>query len=143
MSLSSFDSCLVMKCACRAFIAFSSLWLLIVRDNEAVENTTIASTPAGHSSTNVSISEMNVTVAAGQQLPRTTPRPTTRTSTKRKSGKHVHVTPASPKRKWLSQVFDQAKLAFDVPANASEKCRRDYDLFKAHLNNQTVWAVRS
>lgn len=46
-------------------------------------------------------------------------------------------------RIWVSQLFDQAEDIFDVHPSVSHECRRSFDLYKLHLRNQTVWAVRS
>lgn len=46
-------------------------------------------------------------------------------------------------KKWITEMFDEAKLNFDMHAYVNPKCRRDYEIYKRHLLNQTVWAVRS
>lgn len=46
-------------------------------------------------------------------------------------------------QKWVSELMDEAKGAFNVsPANNS-KCREDFQLYKLHLQNQSIWAMRS
>lgn len=44
---------------------------------------------------------------------------------------------------WLSEIFDEAKKKFDMLSKVSEECKRDYETYKQHVRNQTVWAVRS
>lgn len=51
---------------------------------------------------------------------------------------------SSPRqRKWVTQLFMEAADKFDMNANVSAECKRDFELYKKHLQNQTVWAVRS
>ncbi|XP_065201228.1 nose resistant to fluoxetine protein 6-like [Planococcus citri] len=47
-----------------------------------------------------------------------------------------------PQRKWISQLFYEAEMAFQMDSNANAECKRDFDLYKLHLRNQSVWAVR-
>jgi len=44
---------------------------------------------------------------------------------------------------WITELFHNAEEIFHMDSTASEPCRNAYDLFIAHLRNQTVWAVRS
>lgn len=48
-----------------------------------------------------------------------------------------------PQRKWISQLFHEAEMAFQMDSNVNAKCKRDFDLYKLHLRNQSVWAVKS
>lgn len=45
--------------------------------------------------------------------------------------------------KWISQLFQDAERAFDMSFRATEQCRRDFEIYKMHLKNQSVWAIRS
>jgi len=51
--------------------------------------------------------------------------------------------PPSLQKKWVTQVFVEAANRFDMDANVSVECKRDFELYKKNLQNQTVWAVRS
>lgn len=46
-------------------------------------------------------------------------------------------------RKWVSELFLQAERQFDMDPNVSAECRRDFEMYKLHLQNQSIWAVRS
>ncbi len=47
-------------------------------------------------------------------------------------------------KKWLTDLFLEAKMEFDMTTNVNEKCAADFGSFKHHLfHNQTIWAVRS
>lgn len=46
-------------------------------------------------------------------------------------------------RKWVTQVFMEAAEKFDMDSNVTAKCKKDFDLYKMYLQNQTLWAVRS
>lgn len=46
-------------------------------------------------------------------------------------------------RKWISELFHEAEATFDMNAEVSEGCRRDFLMYKLYAENQTVWAVRS
>lgn len=46
-------------------------------------------------------------------------------------------------RKWISQLFSEAERNFDMSPNVSTHCRRDFELYKLHLRNQSTWAIRS
>lgn len=45
--------------------------------------------------------------------------------------------------KWITQLFYEAEEKFDLHPNVNPHCRRDYEMYKLHLANQSVWAVRS
>lgn len=45
--------------------------------------------------------------------------------------------------KWISQLFQDAERAFDMSLTTTEQCIRDFETYKMHLKNQSVWAVRS
>ncbi|KAK7604564.1 hypothetical protein V9T40_005750 [Parthenolecanium corni] len=45
--------------------------------------------------------------------------------------------------KWITQLFIEAEQKFDLHPNVSPQCKRDYEMYKLHLANQSVWAVRS
>lgn len=52
--------------------------------------------------------------------------------------------PISPGRqKWISQIFVEVRERFVMIESTSEACKRDFHLYLRHLQNQTVWAVRS
>lgn len=45
---------------------------------------------------------------------------------------------------WISQIFLEAERNFDMlKANVTSACRKDFETYKMHLQNQSVWAVRS
>lgn len=46
-------------------------------------------------------------------------------------------------RKWITQLMEEARSAFDIDPAADAQCRRDFNLYKLHLQNQSIWAVRS
>lgn len=48
-----------------------------------------------------------------------------------------------PEKKWISQLFYEAENAFHMDSNVNAECKRDFDLYKLHLRNQSIWAVRS
>lgn len=52
----------------------------------------------------------------------------------------------SPKivpKKWISQVMIEAELTFVMDPNVSRQCREDTEIYNLHVENQTVWAIRS
>ena len=49
---------------------------------------------------------------------------------------------AAPK-KWITELFHDAETIFQMEPGDNADCRRDYNLYKLHLANQSVWAVRS
>lgn len=46
-------------------------------------------------------------------------------------------------QKWISQLFLEAERKFDMDEHVNKRCKTDYELYKLHLRNQSVWAVRS
>lgn len=46
-------------------------------------------------------------------------------------------------RKWLTHLFLEAEMNFDIDPAASSQCYRDFSLYKEHLKAQSGWAVRS
>lgn len=46
-------------------------------------------------------------------------------------------------RKWVSDIFMEAREAFDMHGDVSAACRRDFAVYQQFLENQTVWAIRS
>ena len=46
-------------------------------------------------------------------------------------------------RKWITQLMEEAKSAFDIHSEANVRCQRDFDSYKLHLQNQSTWPVRS
>lgn len=46
-------------------------------------------------------------------------------------------------KKWISRLFLEAEMSFDIHPNVSSRCKYDYELYLSHLKNQSVWAVRS
>lgn len=46
-------------------------------------------------------------------------------------------------RKWISQLMSEARDEFDMHESVTAKCKNDFDAYKLHLQNQSVWAVRS
>ncbi len=46
-------------------------------------------------------------------------------------------------RKWVPELFDEAKRNFEMGAEVNADCRRDFEKYKMHLSNQSVWAIRS
>lgn len=46
-------------------------------------------------------------------------------------------------RKWITQLMDEAKYKFDFDSTVNEKCHRDIQLYQQHLQNLSIWAVRS
>ncbi|XKL64038.1 hypothetical protein PGB90_004124 [Kerria lacca] len=46
------------------------------------------------------------------------------------------------KKEWITKIFLEAEMVFDMDTNVSLDCKRDYELFKLHLRNQSIWAVR-
>lgn len=59
------------------------------------------------------------------------------------SNDEVHQKSNFTERKWISQLFYDAEMAFGIHSNASADCRRDFNTYLQHLNNQSIWAVRS
>lgn len=49
----------------------------------------------------------------------------------------------SPTRRWISQLFDEAKKTFQMDSLTNSKCRMDYISYLSHLHNQSIWAVKS
>ncbi|XP_065211070.1 uncharacterized protein LOC135839121 [Planococcus citri] len=47
-----------------------------------------------------------------------------------------------PRRKWISELFYEARTAFRLNSEVNAECKRDFDLFKLHLGNQSTWAVK-
>lgn len=45
--------------------------------------------------------------------------------------------------KWITQLFLEAEQKFDLHPDVNPRCRRDYEMYKVHLANQSVWAIRS
>lgn len=45
--------------------------------------------------------------------------------------------------KWISQIFFEAEATFRMAEQASDLCKRDFNLYQSHLRNQSIWAVRS
>lgn len=46
-------------------------------------------------------------------------------------------------RQWITQLLSEAEKRFEMNGNENTRCRRDFERYKMHLQNQTVWAVRS
>lgn len=46
-------------------------------------------------------------------------------------------------RKWITQLMEEARNAFDIDPEANAQCKKDFNLYKLHLQNQSIWAVRS
>ncbi|XKL64037.1 hypothetical protein PGB90_004123 [Kerria lacca] len=46
-------------------------------------------------------------------------------------------------QKWISQLFLEAERKFDMDEHVNKRCKTDYELYKLHLRNQSVWAVRN
>lgn len=46
-------------------------------------------------------------------------------------------------RKWMTELFLEARNKFEMQGDVNPRCRRDYAVFQQFLQNQTVWAVRS
>lgn len=44
---------------------------------------------------------------------------------------------------WLSQLFEEAKQSFIMDQSTNSMCKRDFDLYKMHLQNHSIWAIRS
>lgn len=47
-----------------------------------------------------------------------------------------------PKR-WIADIFAEAENKFTIHPDANERCSRDFDLYKSHLKNESIWAIRS
>ncbi len=45
--------------------------------------------------------------------------------------------------KWVAELFYEAQKKFDMNTGVNEKCKRDFQLYKSHLQNQSIWAIRS
>ncbi|XKL64935.1 hypothetical protein PGB90_005021 [Kerria lacca] len=48
----------------------------------------------------------------------------------------------SSQKKWVSQLFAEARTKFDLNSDVSAECKKDYELYKQHLSNASIWAVR-
>lgn len=48
-----------------------------------------------------------------------------------------------PHKRWLSEMFSEAKRNFDMHSTVGRKCKEDYETYKLHFRNQTTWAVQS
>lgn len=46
-------------------------------------------------------------------------------------------------RKWILEFIHEAERTFDVDLNATDDCKRDFGIYQLHVQNQTVWAIRS
>lgn len=46
-------------------------------------------------------------------------------------------------QKWISELMDEAKAVFNVDSANNNKCKTDFQLYKLHLQNLSIWAVRS
>lgn len=46
-------------------------------------------------------------------------------------------------KKWVSELFMQARQEFNIDTETNPECKRDFELYKMHLQNQSVWAIRS
>lgn len=46
-------------------------------------------------------------------------------------------------QKWIPELMDAAKMSFNMDSAISSKCKADFQLYKLHLQNQSIWAVRS
>lgn len=44
---------------------------------------------------------------------------------------------------WLSQLFEEAKHSFIMDQSTNSMCKRDFDLYEMHLQNHSIWAIRS
>ncbi|XP_065224461.1 nose resistant to fluoxetine protein 6-like isoform X3 [Planococcus citri] len=44
-------------------------------------------------------------------------------------------------KKWISQLFSEAQMAFKMDPRENPECGKDFDLFKLHLKNHSTWAV--
>lgn len=65
-----------------------------------------------------------------------------------KSGKisiddQTFVSVENRQRKWISEIMMEAEMRFHVDPNVSKDCRKDFEIYKQHVRNQTVWAIRS
>lgn len=49
---------------------------------------------------------------------------------------------ASSDKQWIKAIFLEAEKNFDMD-DVSVRCKTDFQRYKMHLKNQTVWAVRS
>ena len=54
-----------------------------------------------------------------------------------------HIESARFQRKWISELFHEAKTSFHMDSEVGDECKRDFDMYELHLKNQSVWAVRS
>lgn len=46
-------------------------------------------------------------------------------------------------KKWISEIIADVEKNFDMNADVSDECRRDFNIYRLHTQNQTVWAIRS
>lgn len=47
-------------------------------------------------------------------------------------------------KKWLAEIIAETEVNFDMDVHTvSRKCRDDFRIYKQHVRNQTVWAIRS
>ncbi|XP_065224459.1 nose resistant to fluoxetine protein 6-like isoform X1 [Planococcus citri] len=45
-------------------------------------------------------------------------------------------------KKWISQIFSEAQMAFKMDPRENTECGKDFELFKLHLKNYSTWAVK-
>lgn len=46
-------------------------------------------------------------------------------------------------RKWISQLFVEVANIFHMDPSVNILCKNDFERYKIHLQNQSVWAIRS
>lgn len=48
-------------------------------------------------------------------------------------------------RPWISQIMAEVEKNFQAElfSGASQKCREDISMYKLHLKNSSIWAIRS
>lgn len=52
--------------------------------------------------------------------------------------------PSSNPKKWLAEIISETEVNFDMDVHTvSRKCKEDFRIYKQHVRNQTVWAIRS
>lgn len=51
--------------------------------------------------------------------------------------------PSVVPKKWISKMIADVETNFDMNLEVSDECRRDFNIYRLHVQNQTIWAIRS
>lgn len=46
-------------------------------------------------------------------------------------------------RKWISELLSEAKDEFRMDSMTNDECKRDFNVYRLYLQNQSIWAIQS